>query len=224
MNSTKTIIQGLCVMSAITGNPFDDFIINSSTNTTPCKDTGNLLDLSFGGVEEMKLPEGKAIATDKYLEAETPEHSLAQEAHETALSALTAVGMANEERNALFDLIKAQSERINSMEKQINELQKQVEMSVKVGPSGYVFGEEIIPKLENQREVEARAVASTSPAISARDKDRAQAMIAQIDEDIKWRKENPTTFKLTKSELNLIGSRSEDRDYLCPERGARWPY
>jgi len=79
----------------------------------------------------------------------------------------------------------------------ISDLQKQVEMSVKVGPSGYVFGEGVIPKLEAAKE-------EWNDRYGMNRLSRAE-VCAQIDEDIKWRKENPTTLKVTKSEYLFAG-------------------
>jgi len=87
----------------------------------------------------------------------------------------------------------------------ISDLQKQVEMSVKVGPSGYVFGEGLIPALEVRKadfldELAREAKRDHWPdGWDIRPKFIHRA-IAQIDEDIKWRKENPTILKVTKSE------------------------
>ena len=89
----------------------------------------------------------------------------------------------------------------------ISDLQKQVEMSVKVGPSGYVFGEGLIPALEVRKAdfldelayLDTRDENYFPDGWDIRPKFIHRA-IAQIDEDIKWRKENPTILKVTKSE------------------------
>jgi len=96
----------------------------------------------------------------------------------------------------------------------ISALQIQVEMSVKVGSSGYVFGEGVIPKLEAAKE-------EWNDRYGMNRLSRAE-VCAQIDEDIKWRKENPTTLKVTKSEYLFAGlkalkpgvGRASDKDLL----------
>ena len=85
----------------------------------------------------------------------------------------------------------------------ISDLQKQVEMSVKVGPSGYVFGEGLIPALEVRKADFLDELASDGVRRALSNDIRTKFIhraIAQIDEDIKWRKENPTILKVTKSE------------------------